>query len=135
MPCIYRGSMQLKITQTFVSIIDVTNSINKCCMFSPRASVLLRCGEGDGEGGEGTARLVGGCPKLVSPVLVVTGTAGEAEDEEVGRFWKYCSPGSSSSKPPHGYTCRYTEENPYQDHNSYQEAYFVIYCIFSLNKS
>ncbi len=75
-------------------------------MSSPRTSVLLRCGDGDGEGGERGARLGGGCPKLVSPELEVEGTAGEAEAEEVGRFWKYCSPGSSSSKPPHGYTCR-----------------------------
>lgn len=66
---------------------------------------MLRCGEGDEEGGEGRTRLGGGCPRLVSPVLVVGGTAGEAEAEDVGRFWKYCSPGSSSSKLPHGYTC------------------------------
>lgn len=67
--------------------------------------MLLRCGDGDGEGGEGRAMLGGGCPTVVSPVMEVEGTAGEAEAEEVGRFWKYCSPGSSSSKPPHGYTC------------------------------
>lgn len=75
-------------------------------MSLPSTSVLLRCGDGDGEGGEGGARVGGGRPRLESPVLEVEGTAGEAEAEEVGRFWKYCSPGSSSSKPPHGYTCR-----------------------------
>lgn len=67
--------------------------------------MLLRCGDGDGEGGEGGARLGVGCPRLVSPALEVDGTAGVAEAEEVGRFWKYCSPGSSSSRLPHGNTC------------------------------
>lgn len=65
---------------------------------------MLRCGDGEGEGGEGGARLGGGCLSLVSPALEMGGAAGVAEAEEVGRFWKYCSPGSSSSKPPHGYT-------------------------------
>lgn len=69
--------------------------------------MLLRCGDGDGEGGDGGARVGGACPRLVS--AEVEGTAGEAEAEEVGRFWKYCSPGSSSSKLPHGYTCRQEE--------------------------
>lgn len=69
---------------------------------SPIASMLLRWGDGDGEGGEGGAREDAGCPRLESPVLEVEGTAGVAEAEEVGRFWKYCSPGSSSSNPPHG---------------------------------
>lgn len=68
--------------------------------------MLLRCGDGDGEGGEGGARLGAGSVRLASPVLDVDGTAGVEEAEEVGRFWKYCSPGSSSSKPPHGYTWR-----------------------------
>lgn len=68
--------------------------------------MLLRCGDGDGEGGERGARIGGGCPRLVSAALEAADTAGEAEAEEVGRFWKYCSPGSSSSKLPHGYTCR-----------------------------
>lgn len=75
-------------------------------MSSPMTSVLLRCGDGDGEGREGGARVGGGGPRLESPALEVGGTAGESEAEEVGRFWKYCSPGSSSSKPPHGYTWR-----------------------------
>lgn len=66
--------------------------------------MLLRCGDGDGEGGEGGAKVTGGCVRLASPVLEMRDTAGEAEAEEVGRFWKYCSPGSSSSKLPHGYT-------------------------------
>lgn len=47
---------------------------------------MLRCGDGDGEGGERGARLGGACPRMVSPVLEVEGTAGEAEAEEVGRF-------------------------------------------------
>lgn len=72
----------------------------------PRASVLLRCGDGDGEGGERGARLGAGGGMWASLLLKeVVGTAGEAAAEEVGRFWKYCSPGSSSSKPPHGYAC------------------------------
>lgn len=72
---------------------------------SPRTSVLLRCGDAEGEGGEGGAREGGGCPGSGSPVADVEGTAGEeaAAAEEVGRFWKYCSPGSSSSRAPHGY--------------------------------
>lgn len=53
---------------------------------SPRTSVLLRCGDGDGEGGEGGARVGGGCPRLVSTVLQIEGAAGVAEAEEVGRF-------------------------------------------------
>lgn len=74
------------------------------CFCSPSASVLLRCGDEDREVGDGGPRLPGGCLMLASPVLETGGTAGEAVDEEVGRFWKYCSLGSSSSKPPHGYT-------------------------------
>lgn len=48
--------------------------------------MLLRCGDGDGDGGEGGARVGRGCPMLVSVEAEVEGTAGEAEDEEVGRF-------------------------------------------------
>lgn len=78
---------------------------------SPRTSVLLRCGDAEGVGGEGGAGAGGGCLGSGSPVADVEGTAGEeaaaaAEEEEVGRFWKYCSPGSSSSRAPHGYACR-----------------------------
>jgi len=97
-----------------------TNTVNGGS--SPRMSVLMRCG--DGESGEGKARLGGGGPRFSAlPVLEVEvqvkvkvevevqveveATAGEAEaeEEQVGRFWKYCSPGSSSSKLPHGYAC------------------------------
>lgn len=69
--------------------------------------MLLRCGDPEGEGGEGGARAGVRCPRSGSPVAEVEGTAGEATAaaEEVGRFWKYCSPGSSSSSAPHGYTC------------------------------
>lgn len=49
-------------------------------------SVLLRCGDGDGDSGEGGARVAGGCPRLESRALEVEGTAGESEAEEVGRF-------------------------------------------------
>lgn len=117
-PCIYRGNTQLQVmqTQTVVKWMSFQTPwyTAACIMYSimssPRTSVLLRCGDGDGEGGEGRRRLGRGCMRLMSPVLEVEGTAGEAaavaEEEEVGRFWKYCSPGSSSSKPPHGYTCR-----------------------------
>lgn len=83
--------------------------------------MLLRCGDGDGEGGDGGARVGGACPRLVSAVLEVEGTAGEAEAEEVGRFWKYCSPGSSSSKLPHGYTCRQEET-----HIGYGSLYYYL---------
>lgn len=69
------------------------------------ASVLLRCGDGDGDGGEGGARVQTGFPGLVSPTEA-GGAAGVAEADEVGRFWKYCSPGSSSSRPPHAYAWR-----------------------------
>lgn len=70
---------------------------------SPRASVLLRCGDGDGDEGESAARLCGGCLVRFSAVLEVeVATAGEDVEVDVGRFWKYCSPGSSSSKLPHG---------------------------------
>lgn len=55
-------------------------------MSSPMTSVLLRCGDGDGDGGEGGARVAGGCPRLESRALEVEGTAGESEAEEVGRF-------------------------------------------------
>lgn len=48
--------------------------------------MLLRCGDADGEGGEGGMREAVGCPRLLSLVLEVEGTAGEAEAEEVGRF-------------------------------------------------
>lgn len=78
----------------------------KCLGTSPpRTSVLLRCGDPEGEGG---ARVGVRRPPSGSPVAEVEGTAGEATvavEEEVGRFWKYCSPGSSSSSAPHGYTC------------------------------
>lgn len=84
-------------------------SMKSYYMSSPRASVLLRCG--DGEGGEGGARVTEGCTRLASLVLEVGATAGEAEAEEVGRFWKYCSPGSSSSKPPHGYALTQTKSH------------------------
>lgn len=69
--------------------------------------MLLRCGDPEGEGGEGGARAGVRCPRSDSPVAEVDGTAGEATAaaEEVGRFWKYCSPGSSSSSAPQGYTC------------------------------
>lgn len=71
------------------------------------ASVLLRCGDGDGEGGEGGARVHKGFPGLVSPAVAeVGGAAGVTEADEVGRFWKYWSVGSSSSRPPHGYAWR-----------------------------
>lgn len=74
---------------------------------SPRTSVLQRCGDPEGEGGEGGARVGVRCLGSGSPVAEVEGTAGEATAaaEEVGRFWKYCSPGSSSSSAPQGYTC------------------------------
>lgn len=73
------------------------------------ASVLLRCGEGDGEGGEGGARVHAGFTGLVAAAAAAAGgAAGVAEADEVGRFWKYCSPGSSSSRPPHGYAWRHT---------------------------
>lgn len=94
---------QITITKGILWYKHVTNvSLYVFDVSSPSASVLLRCGDGDGEDGEGGARLDGGCPGLGSTALEVKGTAGEAEAEEVGRFWKYCSPGSSSSKPPHG---------------------------------
>lgn len=69
--------------------------------------MLLRCGDPEGEGGEGGARVGVRRPRSGSPEAEVEGTAGEATAtvEEVGRFWKYCSPGSSSSSAPHGYTC------------------------------
>lgn len=70
---------------------------------------MLRCGDAEGVGGEGGARVGGGRSRSGWPEAEVEGTAGEAAAvaaaEEVGRFWKYCSPGSSSSRPPHGYTC------------------------------
>lgn len=73
------------------------------------ASVLLRCGEGEGEGGEGGARVHAGFLGLVAAATAEAGgAAGVAEADEVGRFWKYCSPGSSSSRPPHGYAWRHT---------------------------
>lgn len=68
--------------------------------------MLLRWGDAEGVGGEGGAGAGGGRPGSGSPVADVEGTAGEeaaAAAEEVGRFWKYCSPGSSSSRAPHGY--------------------------------
>lgn len=67
--------------------------------------MLLRCGDPEGEGAEGGARVGVRCPRSGSPIAEVERTAGEATTEEVGRFWKYCSPGSSSSSAPHGYTC------------------------------
>lgn len=69
--------------------------------------MLLRCGDPEGEGGEGGARVGVRCPRSGSPTAEVEGMVGEATAaaEEVGRFWKYCSPGSSSSSAPHGYTC------------------------------
>lgn len=70
------------------------------------ASVLLRCGEGDREGGEGGERVHAGFPGIVAAAAEAGGAAGVAETDEVGRFWKYCSPGSSSSRPPHGYAWR-----------------------------
>lgn len=74
---------------------------------SPMASVLLRCGDGDGDGGDGGARVQTGFPGFGSPAAAQGGgAAGVTEAEEVGRFWKYCSPGSSSSRPPHGYAWR-----------------------------
>lgn len=73
------------------------------CTSSPRTSALLSCGDPEVEGGEGGARVGVRCPGSGSPMAEVEGTAGEAT--EVGRFWKYCSPGSSSSSAPHGYTC------------------------------
>lgn len=67
--------------------------------------MLLRCGDPEGEGGEGGARVGVRHLRSGSPVAEVEGTAGGAAAAEVGRFWKYCSPGSSSSSPPQGYAC------------------------------
>lgn len=111
MPCIYRGNKQLRGAGQLERRSTDTTELNCCVCLgvsSPRTSVLLRCGDAEGEGGEGGARVGRGCgaPRSHSPVAEVEGTAGEAAAaaEEVGRFWKYCSPGSSSSRAPHGYT-------------------------------
>lgn len=103
-----RGADTVRERQDSARILNVRSSA-----ISPRTSVLLRCGDAEGEGGEGEAKAGGDRLGSDSPPAEVEGTAGEeaaaaaaAAAEEVGRFWKYCSPGSSSSRTPHGYTCR-----------------------------
>lgn len=99
-----RGADTVREGQDSAWILNVRSSA-----ISPRTSVLLRCGDAEGEGGESEARAGGDRLGSGSPPAEVEGTAGEevaAAAEEVGRFWKYCSPGSSSSRTPHGYTCR-----------------------------
>lgn len=98
-----RGADTVRERQDSARILNVRLSA-----ISPRTSVLLRCGDAEGEGGKGEARAGGDHLGSGSPPAEVEGTTGEeaAAAEEVGRFWKYCSPGSSSSRTPHGYTCR-----------------------------